>query len=419
MRRLLTVVALVLAAAPVGAQFQQYFAPGSLGETEDPLRKQIESAMESARWHLGPVRLQPWVGIRNFGYVDNVWGTVNNPVSDFTITAGAGLRAYIPLGSKTILFARALPEYIWWKDTESRRKWAGRYSAGAMLFLNRVTLEAVGNRTDDQSYINAEVSTTIPNRYDTGTLSLDLRLLGRLSFVAQGSRSQFRILTSDATPEEESYLKTLERDEQVVSAGLRYAFSESISLTLGGHRSDVDFLDKNYDRSNTGEGYYGLLSFSRRRLTVNVNYSFYTIDPKDASQFAQLDGNTGQANVSYKLTDRVQAQVYGGRTLSYSAGQGAPYYIENRVGAAVRFPLGWRVSTRVFLEKGDLSYPAYEQAPAYTVDRTGGGTSVSLRISKGVTLSVTYNRWRNDYGDTVTEVSQLQTSMGLLQLGWW
>ncbi|MCU0293979.1 MAG: hypothetical protein MUF10_18675, partial [Thermoanaerobaculaceae bacterium] len=111
---------------------------------------QIESAMETARWHLGPVRLQPWIGIRNFGYVDNATGSTDNPQSDFTISAGAGLRAYLPVGSKTILFARALPEYIWWKDTEYRRRWAGRYSAGALVFLNRVTIEAVGNRTEQQ-----------------------------------------------------------------------------------------------------------------------------------------------------------------------------------------------------------------------------------------------------------------------------
>lgn len=416
MRRLLTVVALVLAAAPAGAQFQQYFAPGSLGETEDPLRKQIESAMEEARWHLGPVRLQPWIGIRNFGYVDNATGSADNPQSDITITAGAGLKAYLPVGSKTILFARALPEYIWWADTEYRRQWAGRYSAGAMVFLNRVTIEAVGNRTEQQTYINAEVTSPVTNRYDTGTLSFDLRLLQRLSIVAQGTKSNFRVDASDA---EASYYESLERDEQFVSAGLRYTFSETFSLTLGGHRSDVDFLDKDYDRSNTGEGYYGALTFSRRRLAATLNYSFYNVDPKDASVFAPFDGNTGQANVSYRLTDRVQVGVYGARTLGYSTGQGAPYYIEYRVGAGVGFPLGWRISARVFAEKGDMEYPEYGQSPAYTVDRTGAGASVSMKLFKGVTLGVTYNRWRNDYGDSVTEVSQLQTSLGLMQLGWW
>lgn len=421
MRRLFIVVALGLVlAAPAAAQFTQYFAPGSMAETEDPLEKQIKQAMEQARWHLGPIRLQPWIGLRNLGYIDNVYGTETNKKSDFTASAGAGLRGYLPLGGKTVLFARALPEYVWWKDIENRRTWTGRYSAGGYVFFNRLTVQAYANRLDQQTVINAELETPITHRFDSTALSLDLRFFRRLSVVASGSRNKLRIDTSDLEGGLQQSYEGLERDEDVVRLGLRYTFSENLAITLGGQRSEVEFVQPIFNRSNTGDGVYAVVSFSGARVGVSINGAIYSVEPKGGSQFTRFESTTGQASVGYRLTERMQWQLYGGRSLVYSIGTTAPYYTDTRLGTNLSTSLGWRATARIYYEKGTFGYPVVGSG---TLDRDyeGYGVGVSAIVFRGVSLGVTASRSNFMLGNTTRSVTRVQTTLGLAGAGlsWW
>lgn len=421
MRIVLTTVALALAlAGPAQAQFTQYFAPGSLGETEDPLRKQIEQAMERARWRLGPIRLEPWIGIRNIGYVDNVYGTSSSPTSDFTVSAGAGLRAYLPVGSKIVLFARALPEYVWWKDLDNRRAWTGRYSAGGYVFFNRLTLEGYANRVEQQSYINAELETPITNRLDSAQVSLELRLLRRLSFVVSGSRSELRIDTEDLDQGLAYWYEALERDEDVLRVGLRYTFSENFVITMGGQRSEADFTQPIYDRSNVGDGLYTTVSFTGKRFSLSLNGARYTVEPKRGSQFTTFESTAGQASLGYKLTDRVSWQLYGGRSLVYSITGTTGYYTDTRAGTGLSASVGRRISTRVHYEEGTFEYPGGGSG-SLDRDYTGWGASVSTRVFRGASLGVSWLRSEYTTASSTTRVDRIQTSLSFAGggLGWW
>lgn len=421
MRIVLTTVALALAlAGPAQAQFTQYFAPGSLGETEDPLRKQIEQAMERARWRLGPIRLEPWIGIRNIGYVDNVYGTEDGKTSDFTVNAGVGMRAYLPLGSRTVLFARALPEYVWWKDLESRRAWTGRYSAGGYVFFNRLTIEGFANRTEQQSTLNAELETPITNRFDSAQVSVELRLLRRLSFVASGSRSEFRIDTEELDPGQAYWFEALERDEGVLRAGLRYALSDSFAITMGGQRSEADFTQPIYDRSNVGDGLYATVSFTGRRFALSVNGTRYTVEPKRGSQFTTFESTAGQASLGYKLTDRVSWQLYGGRSLVYSISGVIDYYVDARVGTGLSFPLGHRFTARAHYEEGAFEYPSGVPS-ALDRDYTGHGLVVTMQVLRRASLVVGATRSEYSAATGTRSVTRIQTSLSFAGsgLGWW
>ncbi|HRS16660.1 MAG TPA: hypothetical protein P5234_10510 [Thermoanaerobaculaceae bacterium] len=421
MRIVVATVALALAlAVPAQAQFTQYFAPGSLGETEDPLRRQIEQAMERARWRLGPIRLEPWVGIRNIGYIDNVYGTATNQTSDFTVSAGAGLRAYLPVGSKTVLFARALPEYSWWKDLDNRRGWTGRYTAGAYVFFNRLTLEGYANRTEQQSYINAELETPITNRLDTALVSMELRLLRRLSIVASGSRSEFRIDTGALEAGLARWYEALERDEDVLRVGLRYAFSERLAITVGGQRSEAEFTQPIFDRSNVGDGLYSTISFTGQRISLSVNGTRYTVEPKRGSQFTTFESTAGQASLGYRLTERIGWQVFAGRSLVYSITGVAGYYTDTRVGTGVSLTLGRRLSTRVHYEEGTFEYPGGELS-SFDRDYRGWGASLSTRVFRTASLGVSWTRSEYTRSSGTTRVDRVQTTVSFAGggLGWW
>src|SRR5262245_7551570 len=103
-----TILAMALLAAPAAAQFSEYTAPGSLLNRNTTKQEQMEQAVDKARWHLGPFRLSPWFAIRDAAYVSDVFsGSSGGPEGeieeepDFTVTVGAGLQGYVPLGSKS------------------------------------------------------------------------------------------------------------------------------------------------------------------------------------------------------------------------------------------------------------------------------------------------------------------------------
>ena len=140
------------------SQFVQYTAPGSLRATQTPTREDFENALRDARWRWGTLRLTPWYELKDMGYNSNVFGSTTNQQSDFTVTAGAGLRAF-RLESEP-RHPRP-PEYAWWNELENRRRLNGRYGAGLFGYFDRLTVDAEGTYAEQQSYASSELEQPI------------------------------------------------------------------------------------------------------------------------------------------------------------------------------------------------------------------------------------------------------------------
>ena len=106
------------------AQFTQYTPAGTFNESRESTDLVLQRNIDEARWKAGRVLLDPWFGVRDIGYVSNVQGT---GVSDYTATAGIGIRGWLPLSSEFTLAAHFLPEYVWWKNLTSRNRWNGPF----------------------------------------------------------------------------------------------------------------------------------------------------------------------------------------------------------------------------------------------------------------------------------------------------
>src|SRR5438105_4066269 len=61
-----------------------------------PRSEEIRRDLEETRFRLGPVRLQPIFGLRDTGYDNNVFGTPDDPVSDWRSTVSAGADLILP-----------------------------------------------------------------------------------------------------------------------------------------------------------------------------------------------------------------------------------------------------------------------------------------------------------------------------------
>jgi len=102
------------------------FAPiASRAETFKGL--ELERRMREATWHWGPFYIQPQFVLSNVGVDSNVYYSTNNPIKDFTLTAGpaatvaTGLMVIVidwltaaqsPAGSSVVNVTVALPAAI-------------------------------------------------------------------------------------------------------------------------------------------------------------------------------------------------------------------------------------------------------------------------------------------------------------------
>ena len=350
------VLAAFVVAAPAGAQFSQYTAPGSLAVREAPTKERLEKAIEAARWHFGGLRLSPWFGIRNATYYDDVLPDVPGKQSDLRITAGAGLTGILPVGSKIVIAGHALPEYDWWRNLSNRRTWNGRYGIGAAAYFNRLTIEGFGARDEEAQYASSEVELPVNVRSDRGHANVKLRVLKSVFLYGSATKSQWRYDARDLGVTGDR-LRWLDRDETAVEGGLQWEPTNALRIRAGAKRVEVDFLHQEFDRSSEGTAPVVAVLVGTDRTGLDASLARFDIKPVGESSFTPYRGTTGKARVWRDLAGGATWTVYGGRDLGFTAYTGSSgYYIQQRVGTSLAFPMGWRGSATVYAETGSLDY---------------------------------------------------------------
>ncbi|HXO18897.1 MAG TPA: hypothetical protein VOA87_03110, partial [Thermoanaerobaculia bacterium] len=295
------------------AQFDQYTAPGGPAGRPEDRKGALENASAEARWRLGQLRVEPWIGLKDLEYVDNAFGAPGGKTGDYTATVGAGLRAYLHSGPKLIWAAHALPEYVWWKDLSERRRVNGRYGIGAFGFWNHLNLEATATRDQEQRVTTPELPEPVHSRTDRAHLSLDAPIGGRLSVFGSGEKGQFRSLvrgTSGSDPAESS-LALLDRDETIWRAGLRYNLPRRWSVGLGGERSQVDFVNPAVrlsafaDRSNSGTSPLLQIRHDSKEVFLSLEAVRRSLSPSGGSSFVPFKSTTVDGQAGFNTARRL------------------------------------------------------------------------------------------------------------------
>lgn len=356
-RALAALVSLVLT-SPVAAQVRQYTPPGGAADEAAGRKESLEKAVEEARWHAGPLRLDPAIWISDLAWVDRPAEDASGSSSDLTARAGAGLRAYLPVGSKTTVAAYALPEYVWWKERAEERRVNQRFGLGAFTYFNRLAIALTAQRNEDFDYATGEVLQRYTSRNEILALDLEVPVLHRLTIFAHGAASSVRSLVDSADdPLLASFFADLDRDDTAYRGGLRYYPSEKLRLGAGVGHSATDFAAEALDRSNAGDFWYVEAGYERPKLLVDLLYQENQLTATDESGFSDFDSSTGGARVEWQPRDTFSLRLYGARQLAYSLlVDGASSYVDQRLGAGVDFAIGWRLRLDLYGETGTHRY---------------------------------------------------------------
>lgn len=395
--RCLAVAALVtLVAAPAGAQFSQYTTPGGPGDADVSKKGQLENAVSTARWRLGPVRIAPWFGISDVGYVNDgrrVEGETRSEQRQLAATGGVGFRAYLPTGPKVTWAVHLLPEYTWAEDPELRRT-NGRYGLGVFAFFNRLTVEATATRTQLFGIATSEVLRRVDTRNDRLSLAAEVEAFGSLHVFARFETSEVSNLTPSIDDPDLARLALLDRDEQVTRAGLRLRSRDNWVLAAGVESSDVVFATALANRSNTGTSPFLEVSRDGHKIDLTLDLVARSLEPKRGSTFDPFDEITGSFSVKLDL-GRIAPHLYFHRNLVYSVEDTSAYLLSDRAGISLKFPLGNRASIATFFEQGQDDYVSPRAIGLRQDDQTAYGASLQWKL-RG-TLGLVLGASREDY----------------------
>ena len=365
-----------LGAGSAGAQVRQYTPPGGRADEIRDRKKALEDAVAGSRWHLGSVRLDPAFWISEISWVDSPAAGLE---SDFTARAGAGLRAYLPVGPKSTFAAYALPEYVYWQEREEERRLNQRFGLGSFTYFNRLKLELSARRNEDFGYASSETFQRTTLREDLVEAEIEVPLFKSIAVHARAAQSSWESLAEgDAL---DAIFSDLNRDDTTWRGGIRYYPSETFYVGAGAGQAESSFDEEADDRSNSGDYWYAELGYERPKIGFEIDYQSNQLEADGDSSFGTFDGWTGHARVEWRPRDTVAARLYGSQALAYSIGFGSAF-VDEIYGVGLRTKIGWRLELDAFAETGTHDYQVELGGFGQSDDVDTFGASITCRLGE-------------------------------------
>jgi hypothetical protein len=382
-------VLLTSAGSPSNGQFQQYTPGGTAASSPAPKWETFDTAIEEARWRLGPLYLDPWIGIRNASYVSDTFGQGSDE-SDFTATAGLGLRGYLPFGERGVLSLYGLPEYTAWAESDERNRLNGRYGAGLFLFGSRVTSSLTGTLDEQQQFFTSQVEALTHQRRESVAAGLELRLVGSLHLFGTASESTFENLSRDVPSGE--LFSSVDREERVVRAGIRLRPLDRVSVGFAVERSVVEFAAGVPERNNSGTSPVFEVQYEGPYFDATLDLAQRDLEPDEGSTFQPYDATTGHVRLTLLPERALQPSVYAARNLVYAVGGAFVAFDDEKAGLRLDLTLGGHGRFRVYAERGRNDYQAAGLSLGRRDDVFAYGTELGLQLGRLVGLHLGADR---------------------------
>lgn len=420
-RLVLLLSLLALAFGAPGIDAQGFTSPGSGMQMVPDRKAQLDRAIEEARWNLGPVRVQPWIGIRNAGYRDNVVTAEGEETDDVTATAGAGLKLYLPFARGEGVFAGyGTPEYTWWNELDDRNELQGRYGLGLFTFLGRLQLEATAERIEEYRIASAELLDPIPVERTRSRLGAQLELTSAVAVAGSADLDVVEHDVSEGFGGRALDAFRLDQESTVFRGSLRYLLrGDRGHVGLGVQSEETDF-DASDVRDNEGESLFAEARLRGNRLDLDLSAVQRDLEASSGSEFPGFEETTGSVAARLRPGWRFDVQLYASRSLRYSLVEAEGFFQEDRQGLGVQGEVTSRGRLLVFYEIGSNEFDVQAGAPGVDdrpdEDLTAYGAQAGVRI--GETLSLTFGARRTEIDSPRPELDrEIQEILFSVNLG--
>jgi hypothetical protein len=322
-----------------------------------PVAEQVKDESEHPGFHLGPFWMRRVFGLRA-GYDNNVFGTAENKVGDWTVTAFGGVKYLLPSGPKTYLRGEVMPEYIWYNKTTAYRNFGGTYSAALLGLYNRMSVELGGRARRTLAVVSSETTASARQDMLDAGLKVEVQILRRLSVYGALEGLRVRLDDNGIPVNNFEVVTYLDRTEIAGRGGVRYRFNEELSLALQAEQVRTQFVNQAQDRDNDATSYVAVARLDRPRFYIALTGGYREGTARDSeSLFPPYHSGYYEFFLSYIVNHSLELQAFGWRRPINSLFPDNPYYFETRNGGGVKVGLGARVAFRGFVLVGSNSYP--------------------------------------------------------------
>ncbi len=339
-------------------QFAQDLSDEEPGVRRDSIRIELRQALRNAHWKLGRAYFSPWLALRDVTTVDNLGARPDElKRGDSSVSIGAGLRGYLPVGRRLTLAGHALPEYIWFAESAGRRRLEGRYGIGLFGGVGPLDLEVSFRHQEASRVFSRELVQRIPARTQRAEVRLLARFNGALGLFGDVSETRRRFVVD---PDSDLPLvEVLDRDELVLRAGFRLFLPRGTTVSAGIEHEDVDFREFLDLRSTEGTSPFVEVRYSGPRVFVDFEAVARERRPQPGLESIAYERVDGRFRCGWKPAVWLRFQIHGSQDLVYSF-QSRWAYFEDRVGGfSVRTGLGPRASLRAIFERGRNDYVSF------------------------------------------------------------
>ncbi len=382
------IAAFVVASSSAQAQFVQYTTPGDVLRTEVIDQERLEQSMETARWRVGRLFADPWIGLTDLSIVSSSEDD-DGVVTDrdrLRVSGGAGIRAYVPVGSRSTWAVHVLPEYSWVEGDSDRSRLNGRYGTGLFANLGGALVQATVTRRDTLEFFSQELERQTNRREDQAKLAFEVALRGAFSIFLEGSFAEHRSLEDEDSTFD--ITRGLDRDVVTYGGGVRLESERGLRLGLGLEIHDVESADEVVlDRSSDGETVFVAADYRRDSfdLTLRLGHTSLDFENPLISGLSEVTGNLGFRR---RLSERVAFDVFARSSPALSLT--SAYSIDESFGAGLQFRVSNHLAARVFYQLGENRFEDFAD-PAGTIPAI---SRVDESDTYGVALTV-QTRWVN------------------------
>ena len=355
----------------------------------------LAQMVEAAGWRLGLMRINAAFTLANAGYDSDVYyGYYDEPVPDWTLTAGLPVQVLVPLGKKVVLDFSDTPQYLFYLDTERERAWNNAFQGKIYFALDRVFIQAGGGMSDVRRRHSPELDINVREKRSS--------LEGL--FLWQASKATSFALDYGWTRYgygDEEYLGSpisgmLDREEHSIDFVTYVQPSSRTRLFLDGQYVAFGFTG---GTSSIGDarsyGVYGGLEFIPRvgelagstGIRGGFRLGYVRLDISDPL-YADGSGFAGSADISVDLTRKTSLRGFFSRGFQFSVYAGATYYMSTSYGAGLAQRLSRKATLSYDISLGRTSYPEEGEIQGVRDRYTAHGLSLRLRLARHLDMAL-------------------------------
>ena len=347
-------------------------APATVPD-EDVMRKNLEEA----RWSAGPLRVQPWLGLRDLSYVRQQQNASGEGAQDqFTVTVGAGVRAYAPLGPRVIWAAHLLPEYVWWQDDTSKDGLNGRFGMGVFAYANRVDLHLFHRIQEQQDFFSEEVQELTTTATATSQIGAEVKLLRGVHAYGSWDRVDF-----EGNDDDSILFTQLDRVEDSWSAGLRLRSHRGWSLGVGVRHTEGDFEPGARNLSFESDAVTLDLRAEVGRFILSLDLEDADIEPQPGSLIEPRQQTFGDLEFAWQVRRQVTFQAYAERQRTFSVVATRSLIVRDEQGVRTAFS-GNAWDLLLLVGSGSLESDQVGTAADVTDDYDVYGATLGFRLGR-------------------------------------